>query len=793
MTKTPTDDRARIFFAYQGRPAGKADENVEAIRKAITSFNQHQKKYKAESWEEYRKTTVISREVLEAIRTAEIFACDITHFNHNVLFELGYAIGKRKSILIFLNQNVANAETIYRDFFLKDIRYSPLTNSQDVHTALQHHRFEEGLLEKLVNISNIEPDSNDLLYVQCKTKNQPSVDLDSALESFRKEKCFLMLTDDASEISYRPVDWYFQSIIKSRCILIHLLGDNIVNAFMENAKNSFLAGLASGLDRDVFLAAPAKYKAPLDYSEILCQYEQSEDLVKKTIAWLSKHEAIFQRNAISEEEAHELDLIKLGIGCEVAEEEKDGLLSYFVDTASYNAVLQQQKSIIVGRKGSGKSAIYIKAAAELQKDSTVFVVTLKPESVDLLEDIEVSRLFETDASKASFYNSVWKLVITSKLTRSAYERILNRDGSSRSEEEQAIVSFVEEHEHFLELNIFGLLKEISSSVKKKRRVEAPQALEQLYATYLTPMSARLKSYFKSINARYIKVVVLADNLDKTWDAQNNLEIQADLIASLLEVGPQIRKLLIDSKGQLLDFRQVVFLRKDIFEYLLTRALEPDKLTTMAHEINWEQYPGLLKRVIDDRFKHIRGLETSDQIEATWTNFFNFKDKKHPFKVIEEIVTLRPRDVIYFVSRLFESAVNNGHSKVDNIDLEHAIASYTSFLNNNLIAETRAEYPEITTILAKLQEHHGKTFEYTKLIQVFNSVGYSPERRDSLVRVLFEKNYMLGYDEKTNTPFSDIETLRRKLKERRFFFFKNTVYVIAHAKYYFIRNRTFRSF
>jgi hypothetical protein len=47
--------------------------------------------------------------------------------------------------------------------------------------------------------------------------------------------------------------------------------------------------------------------------------------------------------------------------------------------------------------------------------------------------------------------------------------------------------------------------------------------------------------------------------------------------------------------------------------------------------------------------------------------------------------------------------------------------------------------------------------------------------------------MLGFDTATNQPFSDVEILHKKLKGKRWFFFHNKVYVIAHAKYYSIKN------
>ncbi len=65
--------------------------------------------------------------------------------------------------------------------------------------------------------------------------------------------------------------------------------------------------------------------------------------------------------------------------------------------------------------------------------------------------------------------------------------------------------------------------------------------------------------------------------------------------------------------------------------------------------------------------------------------------------------------------------------------------------------------------------------------------------DDLVKTLFDKDYLVGFDEKTNNRFKDLEVLKKQLKEKRYFIFPNKVYVIAHAKYYYLKERGFSSF
>jgi len=60
-------------------------------------------------------------------------------------------------------------------------------------------------------------------------------------------------------------------------------------------------------------------------------------------------------------------------------------------------------------------------------------------------------------------------------------------------------------------------------------------------------------------------------------------------------------------------------------------------------------------------------------------------------------------------------------------------------------------------------------------------------------VLFERGYMLGFDNVTEQPFADLDILERKLKEKKWFFFPKKVYIIAHANYYAIKNISNKAF
>lgn len=782
-----------VFFAYQGKSQDTSDDNVDAIRKAISSFNQHQNTYELKSWEDYDKTAPINIEVLNAIDTSSIFVCDITHFNHNVVFELGYAIGKNRKVLILLNENISNACDRYNNFILKNIRYTSFTNNKDITAALQKKKYKADLLSDFINLGKEHVNTIDIFYIQSKHKSESSLVLTDSIDKYKNIKKLSIVTDDTHEVSYKPIEWYMSNIYKTKALIIHMVGSSIKDSVNINCSNSFWAGLALGLGTEVFLAAPSKYKAPLDYYDILVQYSDPINLVESVSSWLDNRFVEASDFKLTQDEVHDLNLLTLGVGCEVAEQENDTLLSYFVETAAYHAALNLQKSIIIGRKGSGKSAINIKLIDELKKEQQYYLVALKPQSDELLEDLELSDIFNSPTSKYTFFINIWTIVILSRLLLSISNKILLKDKNAiYNSAEQSLINYVSDNEDLLNLNIFGLIRSIGKKVGNSNLSIKPIFLEEIYTHYINPIISVIKEYYQNENTKYIKVIIMADNLDKTWDSKNNLETQSDLIISLHDATDKVKTLLTD-KNVKLDVKQILFLRKDIYDYVLNNVNEPDKLVAMSYEINWENYPEKLRTVIENRFMHVLGLKDESETENIWKEFFDIDDPRHPFDIIYELITKRPRDMIYFVSRLFESAVNKGHSKVDKADLMYGIESYTTFLNKNLIAEVKAEYPEITDILVKLQQHHGKIIEYAKYEAVLEEAGYGEEKRKSFTKTLFNKDYLIGYDDKKQEPINDIDELEKRLSERRYFVLKNKVYVIAHAKYYYIKNNIFKSF
>ena len=790
--KTSVQKFESLFFAYQGTREGHCDNNVDAIKRAIVDFNSHQKTINAVSWEDLKKSgSFIDKEILQHIRECSYFACDLTYLNHNVLFELGYAIALNKNIFIFLNEDIENAKSNYLNFFLKNIKYTSFKNSKDILSKLQNKEFSNEHIKSAIP-NDILNEENDIFYLENDSESQATIDLNEYINGLSTGELKLKVKlNDPYEVDYKTLSYYFLNLHKAKTIIFHMLPTNYDNSFFENGKNSFLAGIACGLDKQVLLIAPAKFRSPLDYADILIDYTSSEDCINKIHQWIQIHcrNNSSENNIEINQNISEMNVLKIALEC-TAENEKEDLFNYFVSTSAYEKAKENKsKLLLVGRKGAGKTAIYYKLIEDFSNDPKNYNVNLKPDSLELLENIDFSSLYKSESSKKTFFYTVWKTVIYSKLIQNLKIRISEKSANGRilTDEENRILDFCTNNENLIKQNFFGIIKELSNKIAN-HSIETPQILEDLHKNYLSPLTTLLKKYFE--NLKYIKLNILSDNLDKSWNPQSNLDLQSNMILTLLEVDSQIKNELSNDKKDNITVLNYIFLREDIYNYISKEANEPDKLRTISFKINWEDSPLKLKELVELKLTHILGWDNqAENSKNIWKELFEQIEKHNSiFDLIKNIIILRPRDIIFFIQALFESSANNNRNKVSKEDFEYAVNQYTEFLNGNLIAEMKAEYRDIQEILNIFQLY--KSIKYKDyLSKLKTKFGYNENYIKKLTETLFKNNYLIAIDKTSKRICVNYKELETALTKKRFFIFKHNVFLCVNSQYISLTNKT----
>jgi len=518
----------------------------------------------------------------------------------------------------------------------------------------------------------------------------------------------------------------------------------------------------------VLLLAPEPFYVPVDYSDILIEYSSTNDCLEKTEAWLNNIINEQKKNGKeiigkikNEEIDHELNLLKLGIGCGVAEQEELSSTENFVEIDAFNESVNpnRKKIIVIGRKGSGKTEIFRRLNDVFVADKNNFIIIIKPDYDEILGNIEFTNLYYHERSKHALFIVTWKYVIYSKIFFDIVKNIFTTN--LEDEDKVNIIKYYDENKDMFGVNFFGMINYISKQFPEINIKKDIVLIDKIYEK-IKPMVKLVNKY---LERKKNKIIILADNLDAGWDPKNNLEYQSIMINTLFEY---IDKLKNEIENPKIDIRSVLFLRKDIFNFILKDAQDSDKLMMDSFEINWVKFPMLLNTVVNNRLVSV--LDSKDKIDDIWNNYFFFEEIIYPFEKIQKVIIKRPRDAIYFMSRLFESAVNHGKTRVDNTDFKYALEEYSKFLYNNLILEIRAIFPKIEELLCILKAEHPLIMEeaviisiekFYKIIKRFdNDID-----KDKLLKALMDDNYIIGMlksSEREITNFNELIFKRNKM-------------------------------
>ena len=113
----------------------------------------------------------------------------------------------------------------------------------------------------------------------------------------------------------------------------------------------------------------------------------------------------------------------LRIGDPTAENEMATLADYYLQTDEYQRALLGSVNLAVGRKGSGKTALFIQLRDKIRHDKRNVVVDLRPEGYQLIKLKEDILWYVSEGSRQHLITAFWEYLI---LLEVAY-KLLEKD------------------------------------------------------------------------------------------------------------------------------------------------------------------------------------------------------------------------------------------------------------------------------------------------------------------------------------------------------------------------------
>lgn len=770
----------RGFFAY----GSQYSSSGECIEEAIEQINSTGEVV-ITSWTQLRNSgRFIINEVLDEIDRSDFFCCDLTGLNDNVLFELGYALAKKKPIFIINDVSYEDSIKKYKELnLLSTLGYTKYTKTHDIVTGFFKERPYDpigNIWSELTKTITHEKDSKAILVLNSQTETNYNLEIINQVDFFKLPK----IVDDASENVNLPLSWYIQKIHSVPAVLIQFSSQTRSGYELHNSKCALIAGMSVGLGLNIQLMAEKPYTSPLDFRDLLKKFSnrpECADIVKDYLVNLQKEIASLLINERDRFDSRKklTELQNLDFGEAIAEHESNKLYQYYVDTSHTQQLIKNEYNIVVGRKGTGKTATLYYLFEDLIKDKRNNVVLIKPINFEVDGLISLMEESNSEFEKGFLIETVWKFLIYSQIAKTLYDKIKEKPIFAITDDENNYIDFIESNKSVFLTDFSTRLEE---QIKKLRENEISKigagnnnefrmkVSEILHEGVINEM----KDFFGILIPKNHKLIVLIDNLDKSWKKDARLNILSRYILGLLGVSGRIFKELsyIKSIQTSISFHLTIFLRSDIFKYIQSVAREPDKME--VSRLMWDDSE-ILFRIIEERFVELSNNKY-DRTEL-FSRFFVSEVKKTPTKefIINSIFP-RPRDLIYFCKSCKDIAVSRGHEIVQEADVLYAYKEYSSWIFKSLLVENNILTKQMEDFLFELVG--GNNIIDEKLIREFMVNSDIPivaeddieKFIDNLVdltilgREVKENEFEFEYDVE---KFKKIKIMAKKLDSKRY--------------------------
>lgn len=392
----------------------------------------------------------------------------------------------------------------------------------------------------------------------------------------------------------------------------------------------------------------------------------------------------------------------------------DLLLQSFEDHQAFLSVLKQERFLVLGKKGSGKTAIFKKLLNVSDDDYFCFGHTFSDYPWHH-HDLQ-ARSGIPDFDK---FTHSWKyliLVTASKI-------LLNYDNSLPFDDDS--MDHLARIERFI-VDSYGsrdpdVTQLFTPTKKLKLRptfeidwklLKAGISPEQVPITELPvviqEVNANLvRSVIRAMNPNH-KYVICFDQLDLGFDPND-----ANYVNRLIGLILACRDINIASRDAGKKFFITVMLRDDIYDVL--RFEDKNKITeNFVSLIEWDtpRSNSTLKELMENRFSSVLGDHDREKVQ--WDNVFNegreMSGHQSKYQHLLDHTYQRPRDMIKFCNLVLQSfrersqqaSESDDPNKLDNVDVHNSKPAYSDYFARELDDEIHKHLPNYEDILGVIR-------------------------------------------------------------------------------------------
>ncbi len=666
----------------------------------------------------------IDRSVHSWVGTANALVADISEPNLNVTYEIGLALGlgnpvrlirtasKDRKLLeeIGLLHNIGHDEYRGRADLLEILRRPfttpawprPKRNREQPVYLLQSSRTDDLLRRTTSGVKKI-------MKLRFRNFNPQEIDRLTATEAF-------------------------EQVAQSFGVIAIWHSADAPEALRQNQRAAFVIGAARGLDIPYLLLAPAAMRLPLDLDEIATRWSIIHDVDARIRDF---------REVVAEAQEAHVELKQTGhrfldivyCGDPAAENEATQLDNYFLETEQFRLTMNGELNIILGRKGSGKTAIFIQARNKVRSNKNNIVVDLAPEGFQLIKIKEFVLKQLGHGSRKELIAAFWEYIVWLEIAYKLLEKDERRvrfDSRLIAPFERLEAAYKQRAEGFGDFSerLASLTDRIvsrylsSSENGEQSDLASSKTLEIVYGSEIRPIRDEVLAYLK------LKGIVffLFDNLDRFWTPTGFAELDALIIIGLVECLQDIRRRFSRSS---VAFQWAIFLRSDVYEFVVKGMADYGKLASAS--VEWGDRE-LLQKLFQNRVLQGFG-ENAPSWDTVWSSVsIQLVDGVPTLDFLLNASLMRPRYLI----RLFETArrraVTLGRSRIEESDYLMALEELGWQVLEDFDRELVDVIPDAEELLFDLS-HLGKETSLASLRRIISKKVKLPETIEAVIDVL----------------------------------------------------------
>ena len=614
--------------------------------------------------------------IRERIREADALIADITFPNFNVYYEVGYALGVGKALIPIVNTAFeSHSGNVSLTGIFDVLGYLPYQNSVGLAKDLERHDLND-FTSPYIKPRNFERP----LYIVSPLVKPEFINYTVATT----ENTFVASRSyDPDENARMYAATAIGDVSSSAGVIIPLLNMSMVQAQIHNLKAAFVAGLCHGLEIEPLILQYDDAPAPADYREMIKTARTRrevqvdvEDYCQKTLINNQKG----TRYAVSRDRTV---LEDIDLGASTAENEAN-LDVYFVPTAQYKRAERATGAVVVGRKGSGKTAIFQGLLSNASKDKRNLVIELAPSSHNLSELRE--RLLSVMTAGVFDHTMVafWQYIVYTEILLKLREIRLPASKNSLTLQDE--IRRLEDRFNLGPAMVAGdftsrLDIAINAVIGGMKALPPGSDAKPLLTNILFENQIpALRDFIVTLSAPIDGIFLFFDNLDKGWPSFGIEAFDIRTIRHLIETLTRLRR---DMGKKDIDIKHVVFLRSDVYDLLVEHTSDREKYNPIP--IDWSD-PEQLRRVIYDR---IGASVAAEKLELALASANPcLQDGQYALDILMDASMMRPRFLIDLCENMLTFAINRKHGAVLQNDLEDALKVHSRYLVNNFGFEIR---------------------------------------------------------------------------------------------------------